>query len=194
MTDMVREEILASAALMRSLADDAALCATVVSIADAAVAALRRGNKLLFCGNGGSAADAQHWAGELVSRFNYDRPGLAALALTTDTSILTAIGNDYGYEFLFARQVEALGAAGDMLIAISTSGRSPNVLAALRAARGKSILTVGLTGASGGDMAALCEVLLRVPSTLTPRIQECHEVVGHTLCMLIEQRMFPKPR
>jgi D-sedoheptulose 7-phosphate isomerase len=191
---MVREEILASAALMRSLADDAALCATVVSIADAAVAALRRGNKLLFCGNGGSAADAQHWAGELVSRFNYDRPGLAALALTTDTSILTAIGNDYGYEFLFARQVEALGAAGDMLIAISTSGRSPNVLAALRAARGKSILTVGLTGASGGDMAALCEVLLRVPSTLTPRIQECHEVVGHTLCMLIEQRMFPKPR
>jgi D-sedoheptulose 7-phosphate isomerase len=191
---MVREEILASAALMRSLADDAALCATVVCIADAAVAALRRGNKLLFCGNGGSAADAQHWAGELVSRFNYDRPGLAALALTTDTSILTAIGNDYGYEFLFARQVEALGAAGDMLIAISTSGRSPNVLAALRAARGKSILTVGLTGASGGDMAALCEVLLRVPSTLTPRIQECHEVVGHTLCMLIEQRMFPKPR
>src|SRR5687767_6051189 len=123
MGDRVREEILASAELLRSVADDGALCAAVHSVADAAVAALRNGNKILFCGNGGSAADAQHWAGELVSRFNYDRAGLAAVALTTDTSILTAIGNDYGYEQLFARQVEALGAAGDMLIAISTSGR-----------------------------------------------------------------------
>jgi D-sedoheptulose 7-phosphate isomerase len=192
MSNRVREEILASAALMRSLADDRALCAAVQSVAEAAVATLRRCNKLLLCGNGGSAADAQHWAAELVSRFSYDRPGLAAVALTTDTSILTAIGNDYGYERLFARQVEALGVAGDMLIAISTSGRSPNVLAALRAARAKEIATIGLTGANGAEMAALCEVLLRVPSTLTPRIQECHEVIGHTLCMLIEQQMFPK--
>lgn len=191
MSDRVRAEILASAALMRSLADDGVLCATVQSVAEAAVAALRRGNKILFCGNGGSAADAQHWAGELVSRFNYDRPGLAAVALTTDTSILTAIGNDYGYEHLFARQVEALGAAGDMLIAISTSGRSPNVLAALRAARAKELVTVGLTGVNRGEMEALCEVLLSVPSMQTPRIQECHEVIGHTLCMLIEQQMFP---
>jgi D-sedoheptulose 7-phosphate isomerase len=194
MSDRVREEILASAALIRSLANDGPLCTAVQSVAADAVTALRRGNKILLCGNGGSAADAQHWAGELVSRFKYDRPGLAAVALTTDTSILTAIGNDYGYERLFARQVEALGAAGDMLMAISTSGRSPNVLAALRAARAKALVTVGLTGADGGEMGKLCDVLLCVPSTLTPRIQECHEVIGHALCMLIEEQMFPKSR
>jgi D-sedoheptulose 7-phosphate isomerase len=194
MGNEVRAEISASAALLRTIAEDEAFCAAVEAAAGAAVAALRKGNKLLFCGNGGSAADAQHWAGELVSRFNYDRPGLPAVALTTDTSILTAIGNDYGYERLFARQVEALGAPGDVLIAISTSGRSPNVLAALRAARAKQLTTIGLTGANGTEMGPLCEVLLSVPSTHTPRIQECHEVVGHTVCKLIEQQMFPKPR
>src|SRR5262245_34430611 len=194
MADAVQAEFLASAELLRSLAEDRALCSAVQSMVEVAVAALRRGNKILFCGNGGSAADAQHWAGELVSRFNYDRPGLAAVALTTDTSILTAIGNDYGYEHLFARQVEALGAAGDILIAISTSGRSPNVLAALRAARAKQLVTVGLTGKNTGKMEMLCEVLLSVPSSQTPRIQECHEVIGHTLCMLIEQQMFPTTR
>jgi D-sedoheptulose 7-phosphate isomerase len=191
MRHAVRDEILASAGLLSRLAEDKALCASIEAAADLAVAVLRRRNKILFCGNGGSAADAQHWAGELVSRFHYDRPGLAAVALTTDTSVLTAIGNDYGYEHAFARQVDAIGAPGDLLVAISTSGRSPNVLAALRAGRAKGLVTVGLTGANGEPMASLCEICLAVPSTVTPRIQECHEVIGHTLCMLIERRMFP---
>jgi D-sedoheptulose 7-phosphate isomerase len=194
MADAIRAEILASAELVRGLAEDRAFCSKIQAVAEAAVSALRRGNKILFCGNGGSAADAQHWAGELVSRFNYDRPSLAAVALTTDTSILTAIGNDYGYEHVFARQVEAIGAPGDLLFAISTSGRSPNVLAALRAAHAKGLTTVGLTGANDRDMAPLCEFCLAVPSTLTPRVQQCHEVIGHTLCMLIEQQMFPRTK
>lgn len=192
MDDLIRDEIIASARLLRGLGEDGAFCAAVRSVAALAVATLRRGNKILLCGNGGSAADAQHWAGELVSRFNYDRPGLAAVALTTDTSILTAIGNDYGYERLFARQIEAIGLPGDLLLAISTSGRSPNILAALRAGRARGLTSVGLTGANSLDMAPLCEVCLAVPSTLTPRIQECHEVIGHTLCMLIEREMFPR--
>jgi D-sedoheptulose 7-phosphate isomerase len=146
----------------------------------------------LFCGNGGSAADAQHWAGELVSRFNYDRPGLAAIALTTDTSILTAIGNDYGYERLFARQVEALGVTGDVLIAISTSGNSPNIVAALEAARVRGITSIGFTGEAGGKMAALCDICLRIPSSSTPRIQEGHEVLGHAICGMIEAAIFPR--
>ncbi|MFZ4407911.1 MAG: SIS domain-containing protein, partial [Paracraurococcus sp.] len=133
MTTEIRDAILASAATLERLAADAEAVAAIARIVELSVAALTAGGKLLFCGNGGSAADAQHWAGELVSRFHYDRPGLAAVALTTDSSILTAIGNDYGYERVFARQVEALGAPGDVLFALSTSGRSPNILAALRA-------------------------------------------------------------
>jgi D-sedoheptulose 7-phosphate isomerase len=192
MDDLIRNEILASAAVLRALGEDSTFCSAVRSVAELAVATLRGRNKILICGNGGSAADAQHWAGELVSRFNYDRPGLAAVALTTDTSILTAIGNDFGYERVFARQIEAIGVTGDLLLAISTSGRSPNVLAALHAAHARGLTTVGLTGANGSEMASLCEVCLTVPSTLTPRIQECHEVIGHTICMLIERQMFPR--
>ncbi|MCS6855220.1 MAG: SIS domain-containing protein, partial [Elioraea sp.] len=154
------------------MAEDAALCSLVAEAASLVADALRAGGKLLLCGNGGSAADAQHWAGELVSRFAYDRPGLPAIALTTDTSILTAIGNDFGYERVFARQVEALGRPGDVFFALSTSGRSPNVLAALAAARARGLRTVGFTGAGGGEMASLCDVLLRVPHEATPRIQE----------------------
>ena len=127
----------------------------------------------------------------MVSRFNYDRPGLAAFALTTDTSVLTAIGNDYGYEKLFSRQVDAVGVAGDVFIGLSTSGRSPNILAALTTARAKGLVTVGFTGRSGGDMAALCDHCIHVPSDETPRIQEGHIVVGHTICALIERGMFP---
>jgi D-sedoheptulose 7-phosphate isomerase len=153
---------------------------------------LRNGNKILLAGNGGSAADCQHLAGELVSRFHYDRPGLPAVALTTDTSILTAIGNDYGYEYLFARQIEALANSGDVFFAISTSGSSPNILQALQTAREKGVATVGLTGRSGGEMPALCEHCLCVPADSTPRIQEGHILVGHIICCLIEQGMFPK--
>lgn len=157
-----------------------------------AVAALRKGRKVLFAGNGGSAADAQHWAGELVSRFYYDRPGLPAIALTTDTSILTAIGNDYGYDYVFARQVEALGLEGDVLVGISTSGNSRNVVRAIEAARAKHMVVIGFTGQSGGQVAGLCDLCFRVPSSETPRIQEGHEALGHLFCALIEAEMFPR--
>lgn len=193
MTAEIRDAILASAATLRRLAEDPEAVAAIARIVDLSVAALSAGRKLLFCGNGGSAADAQHWAGELVSRFHYDRPGLAAIALTTDTSILTAIGNDYGYGRVFARQVEAVGAPGDVLFAISTSGRSPNILAALQAARARGMATAGFTGAGGGEMSALCDACLRAPSDRTPLIQEAHEVAGHTICAMIERRMFPRP-
>jgi D-sedoheptulose 7-phosphate isomerase len=160
----------------------------------ACITALRAGRKLMICGNGGSAADAQHWAGELVSRFHYDRPGLPAIALTTDSSILTAIGNDYGYERVFARQVEALGQAGDVLLGLTTSGRSPNILAAMRAARERGIVTIGFTGNGPGaaDLAAVSDIVIRIPSTSTPAIQEGHEVLGHALCAMIEAEIFPR--
>ncbi len=191
--DFVIKTLRTTSDLLARMAADAALCAATVAAADAVVAALRAGNKLLLCGNGGSAADAQHWAGELVSRFHYDRPGLAAIALTTDTSIMTGIGNDYGYERVFSRQVEALGATGDVLFALSTSGRSPNILAALGAARTKGMATVGFTGAGSGDMPALCDILLRVPHASTPRVQEGHEVLGHAICAIVEATLFPRP-
>lgn len=197
MEDLLIDDIAAqlreTADNLRRMSEDAALHATLAEVARACIEALRRGNKILFAGNGGSAADAQHLAGELVSRFSYDRPGLPAFALTTDTSVLTAIGNDYGYEHLFARQIEAVGVRGDVFIGISTSGRSPNVLNALRAARQKGLITVGLTGRSGGSMPELCDHCLRVPADVTPRIQEGHISLGHTLCWLIERAMFPKP-
>ena len=188
----VREAILVTRGLLDAMAGDAALCEATAKAADLCVASLRGGGKVMICGNGGSAADAQHWAGELVSRFYYDRPGLAAVALTTDSSILTAIGNDYGYERVFARQVEAIGVKGDVLFALSTSGNSPNVVAALEAARAKGIATVGFTGQGGGRMAALCDLCIRVPSSSTPRIQEGHEVLGHAICGMIEAAIFPR--
>lgn len=143
--------------------------------------------KVMFCGNGGSAADAQHWAAEIVGRFQKERPGMAALALTTDTSILTAIGNDYGYERIFARQVEGLGREGDVLVGISTSGNSGNVLAAIETARTKGIRVIGFTAKGGGKMAGLCDVLLDVPSENTARTQEIHEIMGHIICELVEE-------
>jgi D-sedoheptulose 7-phosphate isomerase len=188
----VREAILVTRGLLDAMAEDAALCEATAQAAALCVAALRAGGKVMICGNGGSAADAQHWAGELVSRFHYDRPGLAAVALTTDSSILTAIGNDYGYERVFARQVEAIGVKGDVLFALSTSGNSPNVVAALEAARAKGISTVGFTGQGGGKMAALCDLCIRIPSASTPRIQEGHEVLGHAICGMIEAAIFPR--
>ena len=175
-----------------AMAADQALRAQIVQAVALCVDALRAGNKLLFAGNGGSAADAQHWAGELVSRFYYDRPGLSAIALTTGTSIPTASGNDYGYAYTFARQVEALGQEGDVFVAISTSGRSKNILRALDAAEAKGVKVIGFTGAGGGDMAGRCEVCFRVPSEETPRIQEGHEFIGHLLCALIESELFPR--
>ena len=176
--------------VMNALQSDSQLIEKIALAADACLAAYKSGNKILLAGNGGSAADAQHIAGEFVSRFNFDRPGLPAIALTTDTSILTAIGNDYGYENLFARQVQALAVPNDVLIVYSTSGQSPNILRALEAARLKNMFCIGLTGNRGGPMHDLCNVTLDVPSESTPKIQEGHLVIGHIICGLVESTLF----
>ena len=190
MKQYIRDEVSKTIATMQGIAADEGLIAEVERVVAACCAALRAGNKILFAGNGGSAADAQHLAGELVSRFKFDRPGLAALALTTDTSILTAIGNDYGYDRVFARQVSAVGAPGDVLIAISTSGRSPSILRALEEAKRNGLVTVGFTGANGRDMEPLCQHCIRVPAMETPKIQEGHIALGHIVCGLIECELF----
>ncbi|EAI6067419.1 D-sedoheptulose 7-phosphate isomerase [Campylobacter jejuni] len=156
------------------------------------IKAYKNGNKTLLAGNGGSAADAQHIAGEFVSRFYFDRPGIASIALSTDTSILTAIGNDYGYENLFARQVQAQGVKGDVFIGISTSGNSKNILKALELCKQKEIISIGLSGASGGAMNELCDYCIKVPSTCTPRIQEAHILIGHIICAIVEEELFGK--
>lgn len=178
----VAQATLGSTGLQAALAAAAAACAKC----------LQGGGKILLAGNGGSAADTQHVAGELVGRFAYDRPGLPAIALTVDTSILTAVANDYGYEAVFARQVQALGVAGDVLIGYSTSGRSPNILHALAEARARNLVTIGMCGEDGSDMSALCDHLLAVPSRATPRVQEMHLVLGHALCEVIERALFPR--
>jgi D-sedoheptulose 7-phosphate isomerase len=149
---------------------------------------------VLLAGNGGSAADAQHIAAELVGRFAFDRPGLPAIALTTDTSILTAVSNDYGYENVFARQVQALGSKGDVFIGYSTSGRSPNVLRALEEARKKGIVCIGLTGSRGGPLRELCDHLLEVPTDTTAKVQVGHLILGHILCGLVESTIFNSER
>lgn len=165
----------------------------IVQAAEHLAERLRQDGKILVCGNGGSAADAQHFAAELVNRFEMERPGLAAIALTTDSSALTSIANDYAFEQVFARQVRALGRPGDALLAISTSGHSPNVLAAMAAARELGLMTVALTGRDGGTMAGQLDtddLELRVSATATARIQEVHILIMHCLCDLIDQRLF----
>jgi D-sedoheptulose 7-phosphate isomerase len=176
--------------IMGAMLDDSALLSKIEDAATVCVQCVRLGGKVLLAGNGGSAADAQHIAGEFVSRFAFDRPGMAAVALTTDTSILTAIGNDYGYEKIFARQIHAVGRAGDVFIGYSTSGKSPNVLEAFRAAREVGLICIGFTGNRGGAMRDLCHHLLEVPSAETPKIQEGHLVLGHILCGLVEHDIF----
>ena len=188
----IQDDLCASSVLAQSLASDKAMLQTIEAVVELCVGSLKAGGKILFAGNGGSAADAQHMAGEFVSRFNYDRPGLAALALTVDTSILTAIGNDYAFDYVFARQIEALGQEGDVLFAYSTSGNSPNILRALDAAKAKKMTRVGLTGNRGGAMDRACDHLLAMPSAHTPRIQEGHLMVGHAICAAVEARMFPR--
>lgn len=188
----IHRDLKASAELAQSLAGDAVLIEAIEAVVDLCMRSLKAGGKILFAGNGGSAADAQHMAGEFVSRFNYDRPGLAAVALTVDSSILTAIGNDYGYDYVFARQIEALGQAGDVFFAYSTSGNSANIIRALEAAKAKQVSRVGLTGNRGGAMNPLCDYLLAMPSAHTPRIQEGHLMVGHAICAAVEARMFPR--
>jgi D-sedoheptulose 7-phosphate isomerase len=167
----------------------AVLSDAIEKAADLLGSSLAAGQKIMLCGNGGSAADSQHLAAEFVGRFVKDRRPLAAIALSTDSSALTCIGNDYGFEDIFQRQVVGLGRPGDCLIAISTSGNSPNVIKAARAARDADIRTIGLLGRDGGALAALCDLPIVVPSNTTARIQEAHIFIGHTLCSLIEQRL-----
>jgi D-sedoheptulose 7-phosphate isomerase len=186
----IEAQIVDSQAIMSAMLADSNLIDCVEAAALSCIHCMKQGGKILLAGNGGSAADAQHIAGEFVSRFAFDRPGLPAIALTTDSSILTAIGNDYGYEKLFARQVQALGQKGDVFIAYSTSGKSPNILLALQEARARGLVCVGLTGNLGGPMSEICDHLLEVPSPDTPKIQEGHLVLGHILCGLVENAIF----
>ena len=190
MRGYIRNQITSSCDVKQKILADDELCDLIGEVSARAVEVYRSGHKTLFAGNGGSAADAQHLAGEFVSRFHLERPGLPSIALTTDTSILTAVGNDYGYERLFARQIEANGVAGDMFIGISTSGTSKNIVEAMEACRDKGILSVALTGESGGLLAGRCDYCIRVPSTSTPRIQESHILIGHIICSIVERELF----
>ena len=166
------------------------MLADIEKVSSEIIKSFRSGHKLLLAGNGGSAADAQHLAAEFVNKFNFDRPGLPAVALTTDTSILTSVGNDSSFLQVFARQVSALGNEGDVFLAISTSGKSLNLVEALKAAKGKKLVTVGMTGASGGLMKEFCDICIRIPSGETPRVQEAQILAGHTICSIVEEELF----
>jgi D-sedoheptulose 7-phosphate isomerase len=187
MIESIRQQFLESAAAKEEAARS--LAEPVARAADMLLAALRNGNQVLLCGNGGSAADAQHIAAELVGRYTRERRGYPAVALTTDTSALTAIGNDYGYDRIFERQVEALGRPGDVLIGISTSGNSPNVLKAVAMAKGMGLRTIGLAGKDGGALKGAVDLALVAPHGVTARIQEVHITIGHILCDLVEARL-----
>ena len=188
----IRAEFTAARDLLSSCLEDATLQQALLATTETVVATIRAGGRVLLAGNGGSAADAQHIAGEFVSRFHYDRAALSAVALTTDTSILTAIANDYGYEDVFSRQVQALGRAGDVFWGISTSGRSPNIVKAFKTARTMRLKTIGFTGQNARDMTQLCDHLVCVPAAVTPHIQQVHIVAAHIVCALVEQSMFPR--
>jgi len=184
--DDVRRIVQESLSVKQAVLNDSSLLQTIMTLGQEMSGALAAGRKILLFGNGGSAADAQHIAAELVGRFSRERRALPALALTTNTSTVTAVGNDYSYDRIFARQVEAFGASGDVAIGISTSGKSPNVIEAIRVAESIGMLTAGMTGASGRDLAELVDYCLRVPSEKTPRIQEAHILIGHILCEIVD--------
>ena len=192
MTITVESEIRQTLSVLTALVSDRDQLARIEQVAERVTEALRAGNKILLAGNGGSAADAQHIAGEFVSRFNFDRPGLAAFALTVDSSVMTAIGNDYGYEKLFERQIQATGRPGDVFWAYSTSGRSPNILRALEVARTAGLFSVGFTGNGPGaaEMRSRADLCIEIPSASTPKIQEGHLVCGHIICGIVEERIF----
>lgn len=184
-TEKIRQDLLEHLRVMNSVASS--LVDQVIATTDLVLGALKNGKKVLLMGNGGSAADAQHIAAELIGRFKVDRKALPAIALTTDTSILTAVGNDYSFDDVFSRQVAALANEGDIVIGISTSGSSPNVLNGIRAAKEIGCKTIGMTGKDGGELARLADLSLIVPSQETPRIQEAHITIGHIICSLVEQ-------
>lgn len=190
--EKIKKNIATSIALKQALLADEDLLARAAGLAERMVACYKNKGKVLFCGNGGSAADAQHLAAEFSGRYYYDRPPVFAEALHVNTSYLTAVANDYSYEEVYARLVKAMGNSGDILVGLSTSGNSPNVVNALRQARDQGMLTVGFTGMGGGKMKDLCDFLFAIPSTDTPRIQECHMLLGHSVCELVELNLFPR--
>jgi len=190
MMEKIKNQIKSSIEIKQKLLETPDVISGIQNAANAIISAFRNGRKLLLAGNGGSAADAQHLAAEFVNRFGFDRPGLPAIALTTDTSIITAVGNDSNFDRIFARQIEALGNSGDVFFGISTSGTSHNLVEALNVCRKLKIVTAGLTGIYGGQMKDLCEICIKVPSGETPRIQEAHILIGHIICSLVEEELF----
>jgi D-sedoheptulose 7-phosphate isomerase len=191
-TTYAQEHLAASREAFAKAAEDAGFLTTIGKISDAIVGTLEKGGKVLLCGNGGSAADAQHIAAELVGRYELERAPLPAIALTTDTSALTAIANDYGFDHVFERQVLALGKKGDVLIGISTSGKSQSILLALDAAKQNGLVTIGFTGGKGGDMSSCCDIVLSAPATKTAIIQQIHITAAHAICGLVERRLAKK--
>ena len=190
---MIKQAIQDSIDLKTKLLSDEKLLQNIQAVVDAIVKTYQSPHgKVLLCGNGGSSADAQHLAAELSGRFYYDRPPLHADALHCDTSYLTAVANDYSYYEVYARLIRAKGCEGDVLIGLSTSGNSANVINAMKTAKERGMFTVAMTGATGGEMKNHCNVLINVPSKDTPRIQECHALIGHTICQLVESTLFPK--
>ena len=192
MNDYIRTQIQDSITIKQHILNDVAFLALIDHASQHCIDAYRKGKRIFAAGNGGSAADAQHIVAELVSRFYFDRPGLAAEALTVNTSTLTAIGNDYAYTRIFARQIEAKAQAGDVFFAISTSGNSENILEAIHSAKEKQLFVIGFTGKTGGKMAELCDICFKIPSVDTPRVQEAHILIGHIICAIIEAGLFKK--
>jgi D-sedoheptulose 7-phosphate isomerase len=190
MKEYIKDQIKKSYETKQALYENEDLLNKIKEVAQKCVDLYRTDKKTMLAGNGGSAADAQHIAAELVGRYGFDRPSIPSLALTTDTSNLTAIGNDYGYDQIFSRQLEGMGQAGDIFIGISTSGNSMNIIKAFESAKKKNIFTIALTGRDGGEMAKMADIALVVPSNSTPRIQEAHILIGHILCDIIEKEIF----
>lgn len=190
--NFIRERIEASAKLKSALFSNETLLNSLNNLVSEVVKCYNHGGKVLWCGNGGSAADAQHLAAELTGRFYYDRPPLFSEALHVNTSYITAVANDYSFAHVYARLTQAMGKKGDILIGLSTSGNSENVINALAQAKEIGMITAGFTGETGGKLKPLCDYLINIPSTDTPRIQECHMLLGHTLCEMVEMKMFPK--
>jgi D-sedoheptulose 7-phosphate isomerase len=188
----IKKLISDSIATKQLVLEDQELLTSIQQAAQACIDAFLADKKVLFCGNGGSAADAQHISAELSGRFYTDRPPLYSEALHVNSSYMTAVANDYSYDVVYSRMVEACGRKGDVLVGITTSGNSKNILAAMEAARKQGMITIGMTGQSGGKMNDYCDIMLRVPSTDTPRIQESHILIGHIICQLIEETIFPK--
>lgn len=194
MKETIQAIIQRSIDVKTTLMQDERLLAAIQQSVELITTAFRNGNKVLFCGNGGSAADAQHLAAEFSGRFYTDREALPAEALHANTSYLTAVANDYGYELVYSRLLQGIGQKGDVLVGLSTSGNSPNILKALETAKKKGMSSIGFTGASGGKMKELCDILINVPSADTPRIQESHILAGHIICQLVESALYPQEK